>query len=501
MVFIIRKIRGKELYSVKNKETGKIHAHATTKANAKKQVKLLQAIDHGFIPSGNSEDLEGGYFGETLVNAATNLYNRATRSRRRVAPEEDPDAFVDPLFTSMNNFLTNHQGDYRRLRYNLIHNINGVLHEIEEIRRPMNLEYNVAFYLDNNLLRRFIERLNTSPNLVNLPLDADDRRQPIGDNTSQGSNDSRRPSSTGSGRMNSTVKTMITYLQSLYPHKTLISVANEILKLTGHQMSGRGRKSIKASEIAKYVIAAIGTALAIAVALFLLNREEEDDTHLPEDSLIVYARKKIEEDKMKRDELYKNQIAERSRQIQEERQQRGGARLSSVAQNMITYLKSLYPHKTLISVANEILKLTGHQMSGRGRKSTSISSIAKYVIYSIGTVLAIAVAVFLLSDEDKSISQSYIHPRLDKVGPEQKDYYPYPPKPTPKPIQSKPDISLESLYGEQSLPSYTNMNNPAFGKVGRPKKKSDEYPTPSDTFTGNPRGYGRKKRRLRKKKV
>jgi len=184
MVYQIRKVRGKELYSVKNAETGKVHSHETTKALAKKQVKLLQAIDHGFVPSGN---LEGG-------------------------------------------------------------------------------------------------------------------------------------------RMNSTVQTMITYLKSLYPHKTLISVANEILKLTGHSMSGRGRKSIKASEIAKYVIATIGTALAIAVALFLLNREEEDDTHLPEDSLIVYARKKIEEDKMKRDEEYKKQIAERTRQIQEDRQQRGYGR-------------------------------------------------------------------------------------------------------------------------------------------------------------------------------
>jgi hypothetical protein len=45
------------------------------------------------------------------------------------------------------------------------------------------------------------------------------------------------------------------------------------------------------------------------------------------------------------------------------------------------------------------------------------------------------------------------------------------------------------------------MLNPGFGKVGRPKKKSDDYPIPSETFSGNPRGYGRKKRRLKKKKV
>jgi hypothetical protein len=181
--------------------------------------------------------------------------------------------------------------------------------------------------------------------------------------------------------------------------------------------------------------------------------------------------------------------------------QQGGARLNPAVQTMITYLKSLYPHKTLVSVANEILKLTGHQMTGKGRKSTSAYTIAKYVIGAIGTALAIAVAVFLLSDEDKSISQSNIHPSLlNKPDPEQIDRYPYTPSytPTTTSSSSKPDISLESLYGESSLPTYTNMQNPGFGKVGIPKKYS-EYPKSKETFFGNPKGYGRK-RRLRKSK-
>jgi hypothetical protein len=37
-------------YSVINKKTGAIHAKRTTKRKAKSQVRLLNAIDHGFVP-------------------------------------------------------------------------------------------------------------------------------------------------------------------------------------------------------------------------------------------------------------------------------------------------------------------------------------------------------------------------------------------------------------------------------------------------------------------
>ena len=487
-MYIIRKVRGKELFTVKNKETGKIHSHATSKANAKKQVKLLQAIDHGFVPSGNLEDLEGAGWGQDMINGIssglTNLFNRSTTRRRGaqvgIAPPDNP----NPI------------GPFAPV------NINGNQIAPEP---TMNAE--------------------------------DFFRQ------------------TGGARLNPAVQTMINYLKSLYPHKTLVSVANEILKLTGHQMTGKGRKPIKATEIAKYVIGAIGAALAIALAIFLLNEKgKEEDTEYPEDSLMAYAIKrkaeekiKIDEGNKKREEEYNKRLEINRKQVEDSKkraadqirndlqkerdlmdrvnQQRayeqtastnnftnnyrsvvdprqGGSRLNPAVQTMINYLKSLYPHKTLVSVANEILKLTGHQMTGKGRKSTSAYTIAKYVIGAIGTALAIAVAIFLLSDEDKTISQSNIHPRLDKVGPEQKDTYPYTPSYTPTTSSStqKPDISLENLYNEVS-PSYTNMLNPGFGKVGRPKKKSDDYPIPSETFSGNPRGYGRKKRRLKKKKV
>jgi hypothetical protein len=37
-------------YQVKNKVTGKVHARHTTLAHAEAQVRLLEAIDHGFMP-------------------------------------------------------------------------------------------------------------------------------------------------------------------------------------------------------------------------------------------------------------------------------------------------------------------------------------------------------------------------------------------------------------------------------------------------------------------
>lgn len=47
MPYQIRKVRNKECYTVKNKDTGKIHAQCTTKVKAEKQVKLLHMVDHG----------------------------------------------------------------------------------------------------------------------------------------------------------------------------------------------------------------------------------------------------------------------------------------------------------------------------------------------------------------------------------------------------------------------------------------------------------------------
>lgn len=44
MPYQIRKLRGKELYSVKNKDTGEVHSQHTSLDNAKKQVKLLYMI-------------------------------------------------------------------------------------------------------------------------------------------------------------------------------------------------------------------------------------------------------------------------------------------------------------------------------------------------------------------------------------------------------------------------------------------------------------------------
>jgi len=39
-------------YVVRNKQTGKLHAKGTTKAKAAAQLRLLNAVDHGWKPTG-----------------------------------------------------------------------------------------------------------------------------------------------------------------------------------------------------------------------------------------------------------------------------------------------------------------------------------------------------------------------------------------------------------------------------------------------------------------
>ena len=51
MPYSVRKVRGKGCYSVKNVETGRVHAKCTTLTKAKRQERLLRAIDHGFVTS------------------------------------------------------------------------------------------------------------------------------------------------------------------------------------------------------------------------------------------------------------------------------------------------------------------------------------------------------------------------------------------------------------------------------------------------------------------
>lgn len=51
MPYIIRKVRNQDCYSVKNKESGKVHSKCSTLENAKKQVRLLRMIENLPKPS------------------------------------------------------------------------------------------------------------------------------------------------------------------------------------------------------------------------------------------------------------------------------------------------------------------------------------------------------------------------------------------------------------------------------------------------------------------
>jgi len=83
---------------------------------------------------------------------------------------------------------------------------------------------------------------------------------------------------------------------------------------------------------------------------------------------------------------------------------RGGARVSPVVKKMYDYLKSLYPKTTLLSVANEIIKLS------KGGGGSRVSQIASYVISAIGIALAVALAIFIKSDETHQPEhESYHH--------------------------------------------------------------------------------------------
>lgn len=45
MPYVLRKIKNKELYSVKNRDTGAVHSYGTTLDKAKKQIRLMQLLD------------------------------------------------------------------------------------------------------------------------------------------------------------------------------------------------------------------------------------------------------------------------------------------------------------------------------------------------------------------------------------------------------------------------------------------------------------------------
>ena len=53
MPYGIQKIEDK--FRVVNLATGKVHAKHTTRAKAEAQVRLLEAVDHGFQPTGKKK--------------------------------------------------------------------------------------------------------------------------------------------------------------------------------------------------------------------------------------------------------------------------------------------------------------------------------------------------------------------------------------------------------------------------------------------------------------
>ncbi len=49
MPYVIRKVRGKTCYSVKNAKTGRLHSICTSKRKAEAQVRLLMSYERGSL--------------------------------------------------------------------------------------------------------------------------------------------------------------------------------------------------------------------------------------------------------------------------------------------------------------------------------------------------------------------------------------------------------------------------------------------------------------------
>lgn len=93
MPFDYRKIRGKDLYKVFNKETGAIHSEGSTLDNAKKQIKLLYMLENKKKPIKGGATVNGAIaIGSAVGTAgllaiAKYIFDRLERNNQ-VIPEE-----------------------------------------------------------------------------------------------------------------------------------------------------------------------------------------------------------------------------------------------------------------------------------------------------------------------------------------------------------------------------------------------------------------------------
>jgi hypothetical protein len=58
MPYSLNKVRNQNCYMVKNSYTNRIHAKCTSLDKAKKQLRLLNAIDHGWKPTKNFKSVK-----------------------------------------------------------------------------------------------------------------------------------------------------------------------------------------------------------------------------------------------------------------------------------------------------------------------------------------------------------------------------------------------------------------------------------------------------------
>ena len=83
MPFSIRKVRNRNCYSVKNTETGRIHSHCATRANAVRQIHLLRGIEHGWKPKSKGRGMP-----KLDERDAFNAYLHQYAAKNQLASEE-----------------------------------------------------------------------------------------------------------------------------------------------------------------------------------------------------------------------------------------------------------------------------------------------------------------------------------------------------------------------------------------------------------------------------
>ena len=150
MPFVIHKIPNKNLYQVRNSETGKIHSHGTTKKKAEAQVKLLHQITgdgiHSHLKSGITTLIKGRTNYSPYVKSFLNDYGKHQIVSMYIEREPLPE-----LYNTLADYITNNKFSQNKLPYDKLYHLRVVatLDNGEKVVIEKNHSVNVGHYKEN----------------------------------------------------------------------------------------------------------------------------------------------------------------------------------------------------------------------------------------------------------------------------------------------------------------------------------------------------------------